>query len=24
MVCPTCQRSVSDADALFCAGCGAP
>lgn len=24
MVCPSCQRPVTDADALFCAGCGAP
>jgi hypothetical protein len=24
VVCPTCHRSVSDTDALFCAGCGAP
>ena len=24
VVCPTCQRPVTDADALFCAGCGAP
>lgn len=24
MVCPTCHRSVSDTDALFCAGCGGP
>lgn len=24
MECPSCQRAVSDADALFCAGCGAP
>jgi hypothetical protein len=22
--CPNCQRTISDADALFCAGCGAP
>lgn len=24
MVCPTCQRPVTDVDASFCAGCGAP
>jgi len=24
VVCPSCQRPVTDADALFCAGCGAP
>jgi hypothetical protein len=24
VVCPTCHRPASDADALFCAGCGAP
>jgi len=24
VVCPTCQRPVTDADAQFCAGCGAP
>ena len=24
MVCPSCQRPVSEPDALFCAGCGAP
>jgi hypothetical protein len=24
VVCPTCHRSVSETDALFCAGCGGP
>jgi hypothetical protein len=24
VVCPSCHRTISDADALFCAGCGAP
>ena len=24
VVCPTCHRPVSETDALFCAGCGAP
>lgn len=24
VICPSCQRPVNDADAVFCAGCGAP